>query len=350
MDRHGGTSPTSPVPSVTFTTKDLPARAQFEAYRADALGFAELFQHEPGLPCPASYTAWSLGSVVVKRTASPALDQRRTAEMARRDGLDHWVINLPLRSRQRIAMDEVRLDVSAARPFLSSGHQPYTLQRPEAESDWLICFVTRDAVPGLDLPAGMNGAEVLATPMGRLLATFLRQMGQRLPEMTLADRPGLHAATLALLRSTLAPSAENLQAARPHSEAVLRDRVRAVIRAGLGAASFTPHRLCREVGMSRSALYRVMEPLGGVAATITAERLAQARRGLENPADYRSIKDIAEAAGFYDPSVFTRTFRRRYGVTPSELRDAGRAGLPSAATITRPDARGFLDLVADMKA
>ncbi len=72
----------SVLPCVHFTTRDLPAAQQFEAYRADAISFAELIERDPGSACPASYKAWSRGPVVIKQTVSPPLNQRRNPAMA----------------------------------------------------------------------------------------------------------------------------------------------------------------------------------------------------------------------------------------------------------------------------
>jgi AraC-like DNA-binding protein len=56
---------------------------------------------------------------------------------------------------------------------------------------------------------------------------------------------------------------------------------------------------------------------------VLEERLARAHRMLSNPrfADLR-IATIAFAVGFGDLSYFNRTFRRRFGATPSQLRNA----------------------------
>ena len=51
------------------------------------------------------------------------------------------------------------------------------------------------------------------------------------------------------------------------------------------------------------------------------QRLARAYRLLGDPAQKdRNVADLAYAAGFSDLSHFNRAFRRRYGVTPREIR------------------------------
>jgi hypothetical protein len=88
-------APHGAIPSVQFTTFDLPPAQQFEAYRADAISFAELLARDPSQGCQATYEAWSLGAVVLKRTSSPALDQRRTAAMATAARLLQWNVPSP---------------------------------------------------------------------------------------------------------------------------------------------------------------------------------------------------------------------------------------------------------------
>lgn len=63
------------------------------------------------------------------------------------------------------------------------------------------------------------------------------------------------------------------------------------------------------------------------------QRLALAHRRLGDPSfARRSISAIAYGAGFGDLSYFNRTFRRRYGATPTEVRAgalaARGAGIP----------------------
>ena len=54
---------------------------------------------------------------------------------------------------------------------------------------------------------------------------------------------------------------------------------------------------------------------------VLARRLATAHALLADPSrDHFSITAIAYAAGFGDLSHFNHSFRRRYGVTPREVR------------------------------
>jgi AraC-like DNA-binding protein len=56
---------------------------------------------------------------------------------------------------------------------------------------------------------------------------------------------------------------------------------------------------------------------------VLGERLDRVHRMLVNPVyRNRGISAIAYDAGFGDVSYFNRTFRRRYGATPSDVREA----------------------------
>jgi AraC-like DNA-binding protein len=58
---------------------------------------------------------------------------------------------------------------------------------------------------------------------------------------------------------------------------------------------------------------------------VVERRLEKAAALLRDPHwRHRKIADIAAEAGFVDLSYFNRTFRRRYGATPSDMREAAR--------------------------
>lgn len=87
--------------------------------------------------------------------------------------------------------------------------------------------------------------------------------------------------------------------------------------------------ICEATGLSPRAVQKAF--LRNVALTPTAfiadRRLARAA-DLLAAADGRSITDIAFEIGFSDAAFFSRCFRRRFGVTPSDWRGAACAGRP----------------------
>lgn len=95
-----------------------------------------------------------------------------------------------------------------------------------------------------------------------------------------------------------------------------------------GDPGLTPGRIAMAVGCSRAALYRAFAEHGEtVSAAIWQARLERARRMLTSAEGVcLRIFEIAGRSGFRDLPSFSRMFKQRYGMTPSEAREAGLAG------------------------
>jgi len=73
--------------------------------------------------------------------------------------------------------------------------------------------------------------------------------------------------------------------------------------------------------MSRATLYRLFEPVGGVAEFIRIRRLEAAMRLLVAPqACAVSIAEIAFGCGFKSLSSFSKAFRSHFGLSAREVR------------------------------
>ncbi len=82
--------------------------------------------------------------------------------------------------------------------------------------------------------------------------------------------------------------------------------------------------LAKEVHMSRVQLYRKVKALTGhsVSVYIRQVRLSEAKAMLDTTD--RTVAEISYAAGFTDPSYFTRVFKEAFGHPPSEMRTVHR--------------------------
>ena len=110
----------------------------------------------------------------------------------------------------------------------------------------------------------------------------------------------------------------------------LRERVAQYIQQRLESTDLCPESIFREVGISRSRLYRMFEESGGVANYIRLCRLRGARAALLSPLRPR-ISNIASQLGFTSHAHFSRFFKRHFGYTPWEFATAGRGPAPREA-------------------
>lgn len=127
---------------------------------------------------------------------------------------------------------------------------------------------------------------------------------------------------VALLLGTDADRTE-LATGRGHSAARL-ELMRADVFANLSRDDLTIYSVASKVGLSPRHAQRMFEQTGTTFTEFLLEqRMLLVRKLLLDPLNRRrKISDLAHSAGFPDVSYFNRVFRRRFGVTPSDMRGA----------------------------
>jgi AraC-like DNA-binding protein len=100
--------------------------------------------------------------------------------------------------------------------------------------------------------------------------------------------------------------------------------MRADVMTNLGRNELSLPEVASRCGLSPRQAQRLFEQAGTTFTEFVLEqRLLLARKLLGDPRGrVRKISDIAHSAGFSDLSYFNRAFRKRFGATPSDLRDA----------------------------
>jgi len=112
-------------------------------------------------------------------------------------------------------------------------------------------------------------------------------------------------------------------------------RINDFIETNLSDEALGPELVMTALGVSRTQLYRLFQPFGGVASEIQRRRLRRSLQDLLNQSHRRMrIGEIAYRWGFRSQSHYIRAFKRRYGMTPGDAREARVLMLTSAQTHT----------------
>jgi len=163
------------------------------------------------------------------------------------------------------------------------------------------------------------------TGMLRLLRTYVDAVfddpvlaGPAMRPLVAAQLGDLIAVTLGATRDAAAVAqGRGIRAARLRA-------IKADIEAHLATADLSPGAVARRQGITDSYIRKLFASEGtSFSQFVLRRRLARASRLLSDAAWMgRSVASIAFDAGFGDLSYFNRTFRRCYGLTPSEAREA----------------------------
>jgi AraC-like DNA-binding protein len=161
-------------------------------------------------------------------------------------------------------------------------------------------------------------------PQARLLAEFIVSLASQPGGWRGADARHIEQAALSLFAACLSDrDGKQARLSEPAQAALDRAKATAFIDRELFSARLTVDRISSMTDISRSTLYRLFDSDGGVATYIRERRLDGLLRDLLDAGNRaKPIAPIAEARGFHCLSTLNRAFRRRFGCTPQEVRNA----------------------------
>ncbi|MFC3639875.1 helix-turn-helix domain-containing protein [Camelimonas fluminis] len=198
-------------------------------------------------------------------------------------------------------------------------------------------------------PRNLHGVVLKAVwPMTRLITTYLEGLVSL--QETLGGPQALAAqeALITLLASALTAETPDQTHEQAPLAVALRQRVLMFIQQNLHAKDLSPETIQRQFNVSRAHLYRAFAADGGVAKVVQDKRLDATCLELLKPENAaRSITDIAYSMGFSSSNQLLRSFRARFGITPTEARHEGLAsGLQNGLT---PDLQAYFSHLLETK-
>jgi AraC-like DNA-binding protein len=214
-------------------------------------------------------------------------------------------------------MPEAMVLLSSAAPF----EVEFAAERP-ARQTWLVlpAETVRDICPelALDTPRVVHCAG-LHVEMLKAAADLL----QRGPAPRLL-KAGQHVASAVayLLAAAVAAQGQPAEPARTSLAKYHLSRIKQFVLANLQDPELTVGKVSARLKISPSHIHRIFgNEHQTFAEWLWDQRLAACKEALEKSADTRlSISQIAFSHGFSNSSHFSRTFKARFGMSPSEAR------------------------------
>ena len=156
-------------------------------------------------------------------------------------------------------------------------------------------------------------------PVGRILLSMLLGIMSALPRASRAEGNELSDALTGMLRGILACRRANNHH-RSHFERARDHAMRAYIRDNLSEPEIGLNTLSRKFGASKATISRIFASSGGVGQYIAQQRLERAYWHLsQSRVERGDIQGVAMQYGYLDPNSFTRAFRKRFGVVPTDV-------------------------------
>ncbi|WP_181008867.1 MULTISPECIES: helix-turn-helix domain-containing protein [unclassified Streptomyces] len=260
-----------------------------------------------------------------------AFQSHRTPRLIRRADAElyHIAVVGPGSSPMAVTQSTGQYLVTPGTLYLTDTSRPFSVLATQPER-YAIGHCVEIPKRRLDLPRDAPVDQLLARPLaathgfGALIAQFLTHLQQQHHAYQETDAPQL-AATLGdlitglithTLDTTPPPDSET-------AERTLLIAVRAFIERHLDDPDLKPAAIAAHHHISTRQLQRLFQRQGTTpAAHIRQRRLERAHRDLSSLAHARTpIHTIARRRGFTSHTVFTRTYTRHYGRTPTHTRD-----------------------------
>jgi len=266
--------------------------------------------------------AWRLAGIILFDRRLAGVAHERTAERVRRDGFDHFTVQL-------LVEGEIEIDSGAGYIALEPGQIALLdMTRPVRNrvraARVITASVSREmAHTALGSTVNQQG-RLIDADKALLLADYMKSLALRASEIAEANLPAVSRAFVDLLAIAVEGVGMGRGVDLRRLEFARRESVKRFIEANLHA-ELSPEMVSEATGVSRATLYRIFQDDGGIGRLVQTRRLVRVRAYLSEPTDDRPLGDIAHDCGFKSESHMSKLFRETFAATPGDYRRQLRA-------------------------
>jgi len=341
VDLKKGVQPTEisqPIPQAVFSVDGVAPDERFSLWK-ESISF--MFQVEADHAVrtddfTAEVDAHMFGQIVLARTKSRKQFWERSELTIARDGMDHFMIQLFETGDMFYEHDGAQHSVA------QDGLIIFDLAR--TSKSWTNTFsnlsliIPRELLePKLVYPDGQHMRRLPASqPMVQLLYSHIKTLKELSDQLSLSQAADVNPATLSLVAACLNSTAEGTVVSEGNSHAAQIMLAKRMVNENLSNPDLSPELVASKAGISRSKLYEMFRSYGGVKSFVMEQRLKGAMMALiSNRNAHRSNAEIAFSFGFAYESTFSRAFKKRFSMTPTEARNS--AGVTWTHAADMPD-------------
>jgi len=255
-------------------------------------------------------------------TRSDAISGFRSQRHIEADGLDSLSIGFIVEGA-RVTEDNSGQETrtTAGQFFVYDGASPSRFRWTHHRALYLV--IRRDqvaaAIGKAEVKADTLAARLATSPVAPLLREHFLSMSRHMTQLSPLQQAFVlnQAVELALL-ALVSPTHIRQH---PLAPSTLAETAMGYIGLNLRDPALSAEKVAKALGVSRATLYRAFLDQGcGIAEAIRDARLEKARALLEAAARETSVTDIALQCGILDTVNFSRQFRRRFGLAPTDFK------------------------------
>ncbi len=312
---------------IRFETDTLPERDRFPMFCEEVVrrytGLDLKTQDQRGFQ--AAIELRRVGSIDIGRIATSPVNSARTTSLVR-DGDDGLLVTLLDCGRASHSQGDACQALEPGEGLVSDCGYPGELNFVADSEFWNLKIPRRMVATMFSQPMRFAGARLdKDIAARRLLLGYIREafnldVGASARAMQLYEQHIVDLIALALgADGTVRVAADERGVRSVRRSAILKEIARGSGDPGLNAIG-----IARRLGVTPRYVHYLLEETGkSFTHHVLESRLEKAVLLLRDPERRsRRIADIAGEVGFNDLSNFNRAFRRRYGITPSDLRTA----------------------------
>jgi AraC-like DNA-binding protein len=261
-----------------------------------------------------------IGPVVLGTMQASAQHYERTENMIKRDGVDHY--HLIWLQKGTLTYEDSSLEVCCGPGDFMLLDSTRPCRSVWSQHQQILVNIPRSLIDGFGGCRVRPGRLAADSPAARLLGLHLSSLWLAAQSTDAINREILGSGLSALIKSYF--SAFSLLHVGNEGQSVIQGIRQQVIcdwiDRNLHAADLSVDNIASRFHLSRSSLYRLFQPWGGVKSYIHECRLRAARMRLKSTSmTDKSIAEVARELGFPSPSAFSHAFRKRWGFTPSRF-------------------------------